>query len=102
MYVILVGSVARGSRALVSRAMPTIRHGPLTVSMSIEKDRPTASPLGKKWLAMVWLTTTTLRLLAESAGVMGRPATIGMFAVSKYWPETRLRTDTIFSLGAGV
>ena len=41
-------------------------------------------------------------LAAESAGAMGRPAIIGIFAVSKYRPETRLRMESMFSLGAGV
>src|SRR5579859_6638037 len=82
--------------------MPTICHGPLTLSMSMMIDRPTASPLGKKWLASVWLMMATFWLFALSASLKGRPATIDIPAVSKYRPETRLRTECRFSLGAGV
>src|ERR1700755_2933152 len=60
------------------------------------------SPFGKYFLASVWLTTATLRLFAVSAGLMGRPATIEIPAVSKYCPETRFKIETMFSFGPGV
>src|ERR1700684_4250816 len=82
--------------------MPTICHGPAILSISIFTVWPTASPLGKNLRAMVSFTTATFMLLAASAGLMGRPATIEIPAVSKYWPETRFSTEPISSFGAGV
>ena len=70
--------------------------------MSIFSVWPTASPLGKNLRAMVSFTTATFMLLAVSAGLIGRPATIEIPAVSKYWPETRFSTDPISSFGPGV
>ena len=103
------GTVTDQSGAVVPGAMVTVVETATntslkTVSSSAGEFAFTNLPLGdySVTVSASGFSTVKVKSVTVSAGVIGRPATIEIPAASKYFPDTRLRTELMSSLGAGV
>ena len=67
------GSVSRGSPDLVSRAMPTICHGPLTSSISMDERTANGIAFGKKMLGEGLVDDSNFLAIGRIAVVDGAP-----------------------------